>query len=148
MGVRLRWMVDVGVHEARVQADRWANSDPYIFSDDDVLPWGKNWVEIGLAAMLGNPEFAVCSTRSVIAEEMGNYDPGIAPIYEIPAVGAPMWIRKGYLHDLPEFEFVSECIVIHNHLRLKGKKEGIIAGIRHLHLGFGFATREDLVRGY
>lgn len=147
-GVRLRWLVDEPVRAARLRAERDATTDPYIFTDDDVLPWGKDWVEIGTAAMLANPEYGACSTRSVIAEEMGNYNPPEGAIYEVPAVGAPMWIRKGYLHDLPEFMFVEECIVIHNHLRLKGKKEGIIAGIRHLHLGFGFATREDLVRGY
>lgn len=146
--VNLRWIVDMGIREARLYAEKYSCSEIYIFTDDDVLPWGKDWVKTGLERMLRNPEYAACSTMSVIAEEMLNHTPPDTEIYEVPCVGAPMWIRKGYMADLPEFEFVSECVVIHNHLRIKGKKEGFFNGLRHVHLGFGFATDPKLVRGY
>ncbi len=148
--VRIRWMVDMEIREARLKAEEWASSEIYLFCDDDVLPWGKNWLQRGLTAMQNNPEFAACSSRSVIAEERGNYTiPEGVEIMEVPCVGAPLWMRKGILKDdIREFLFVEECIELHNYLRLRGYKEGIIAGLEHLHLGFGFATNPELVRGY
>jgi hypothetical protein len=148
--VNIHWIVDKGIREARLYAEKHATSDIYIFNDDDVMPWGKNWVERGLTAMRNNPQFAACSSRSVIAEERGNYQiPEGTEIMQVPCVGAPLWMRKGILgDDLPEFLFVEECIVLHNYLLKKGYLEGIIAGLEHVHLGFGFATNPSLVRGY
>jgi hypothetical protein len=142
--------LSMGIREGRLWAERTATSDIYIFSDDDVLPWGKDWLERGLLAMGNNPEFAACSSRSVIAEERGNYEiPQGVEILPVPCVGAPLWMRRGILGpDLPEFLFVEECIVLHNYLLKKGFKEGIISGLEHHHLGFGFATTPNLVRGY
>lgn len=146
--VRLLFL-DMDIREGRIWAEKTAETDPYIFTDDDVLPWGKNWVQHGTDVMLRNPEYAVASTRSVIAEEMGNYQPPDTEIYEIPCVGAPMWVRKGIIGpDIRDFLFVEECIEIDNYVKRKGYKTGIISGIRHLHLGFGFATDPRLVRGY
>ena len=148
--VKIHWLVDMDIRKARLQAEEAATSDIYIFNDDDVLPWGKDWTERGLKAMRNNPEFAACSSRSVVAEERGNYTiPSGVEILEVPCVGAPLWMRKGILKDdLPHYLFVSECVELHNYLRLRGFKEGIIAGLEHNHLGFGFATNPELVRGY
>jgi hypothetical protein len=145
-----QFIVDRGIREARLWAEEQATTDPYIFTDDDVLPWGKDWLRRGLTAMQNHPEFAACSSRSVIAEERGNYQiPDGVEIMEVPCVGAPLWMRKGILKDdIREFLFVEECIELHNYLRLRGYKEGIIAGLEHLHLGYGFATNPSLVRGY
>jgi hypothetical protein len=148
--VNVWWMWDKPIREARLWAEANASSDIYIFTDDDVLPWGKDWLSRGLQAMRKHPEFAICSSRSVIAEERGNYSiPEGMEIMEVPCVGAPMWVRKGIIgEDLPEHIFVEECIVLDNYVKRKGYKEGIISGLEHLHLGFGFATTPHLVRGY
>ena len=148
--VKLHWVVDMPIREGRLWAEQQAKSEFYIFTDDDVLPWGKNWLERGLSAMSGNPQFGACSSRSVIAEERGNYSiPEGTEILGVPCVGAPLWMRKGLLFDnFPEHLFVEECIVLHNYLAKKGYKEGIISGLEHLHLGFGFATSPQLVRGF
>jgi hypothetical protein len=146
--VRLMFLWDKGIREGRMEAEARAESDPYIYSDDDVLPFGKDWLAKGTRILLDHPEFAIASTRSVIKEEMLNlsHEQESAEIFEVRCVGAPMWIRKGILKDLPEFSFREECIVIDNYVRQKGYKEGIINGIWHHHLGFGCATDPSLVR--
>lgn len=145
---RVHLLVDRGIREGRREAETLAESDPYIYTDDDVLPWGKNWIATGRAILLAHPEYAVASTRSVIKNEMCVEGPG--DIYPVHAVGAPMWIRKGILgEDLPlEFPFVSECQLIDNYVAAKGYKEGILNGIWHLHLGYGFSTTPQFVAGY
>lgn len=147
--VRLRHIVDRPIREARLRAEELATSDPYLFLDDDVLPFGKNWIRKGTAILLANPEYAIASTRSVIKEEMLNlsHEQEEADIFEARCVGAPMWIRKGILKDdLPEFQFREECVAIDAYVRQKGFKEGIINGIFHHHLGYGCATDPSLVR--
>lgn len=148
--VNLVWMWDEDIRKARLWAEKNANSEFYIVGDDDLLPWGKNWLERGLAAMADHPFFALASSRSVITEEAGNYAiPVGVGILPVPAVGAPMWIRKGVIGtDLPEFPFVSECTMLYDYTRKKGFQSGIINGLFHLHMGYGFATDPKLVRGY
>jgi hypothetical protein len=143
--VNLWFCWDKGIREARLWAEQNATSDPYIFTDDDVLPFGKDWLDRGTRILLAHPEYAIASTRSVIKEEMCSEGPG--DIYEVRCVGAPMWIRKGILGpDVPELPFRDECILLDAYVRKKGYKEGIINGIMHHHLGFGCATDPTLVR--
>lgn len=146
---RLWIVVDKGIREARVYAEKKATSDPYIFTDDDVLPFGKDWIARGTRILLDHPEFAIASTQSVIKEEMLNlsHEQQEAEIFDARCVGAPMWIRKGVLGpDLPDFPFRDECVVIDHYVRQKGFKEGIINCQWHHHLGFGCATDPTLVR--
>lgn len=153
---RLRWEIDPnaricllrdhGIRTGRIMAEDWAKSDPYIVTDDDVLIMGKDWVQRGTEAMLANPEYAVCSTLSMVEGE--NLAKGEGVIYPMHAVGAPMWIRKGILKDLPEMDLNSECGVIHKYVLDKGYKEGLINGLRHNHLGHGFSSNPSLFWGY
>src|SRR6202158_1349347 len=133
----LHVLLDNGIKAARIVAEGWSKSDPYIFTDDDVLPMGKRFLERGREIMLAHPEFAVCSTLSLIEGE--NLAKGSGDIYEARAVGAPMWIRKGILTDLPEMDLNLECGKIDALVYAKGFKEGLFGnGLRHLHLGHGF----------
>ena len=136
--VNLVWIWDEEIRTARLWAEEHARSEFYIFTDDDLLPWGKDWLRRGLAAMADHPFFALASSRSVITEEAGNYSiPVGVGILPVPAVGAPMWIRKGVIGtDLPEFPFVSECTMLYDYTRKKGFQSGIINGLFHLHWGW------------
>lgn len=148
--VRVCELIDRDYREARFRAEHLAESDPYIFTDDDVLPHGKDWIATGVKAMLAHPEYGACSTKSLIVNE-SPFDtrPGDCDIFPVPCVGAPMWMRKGILKDdLPEYLFVSECIELDNYMKRKGFKQGIINNIYHVHLGHGFSTDPRWVTGY
>lgn len=145
-GVKIIPLSDMGIREARKAAEELASSDPYIFTDDDVLIVGKDWVKRGVEAMLANPEYAVCSSLSLIEGE--NLATGTGTIYEMHAVGQPMFIRKGILSDLPEMTLDQECGIIHKYVLDKGFKEGLINGLRHNHLGHGFSSNPALHWGY
>jgi len=139
-------MLNKGIREARLEAERLSHSDPYIFSDDDVVIVGKDWIARGCAAMSAHHEYAICSSNSLLA---GEQHPCEGEIYPMHSVGAPMFIRKGILKDdLPEMTLQSECGVLHDYVRKKGFKEGIISSLRHLHLGYGFSSTPGLDFGY
>jgi hypothetical protein len=145
--VRITTCYDVGIRSGRVHAERLAVSDIYIYTDDDVMPVGKNWVERGLKIMEAHPEYAVCSTLSLIEGE--NLAKGDGDIYPMHMVGAPMWIRRGILTDLPEMDLNNECGKIHSCVVALGFKEGLLSNsLRHMHLGHGFSSNPGLHWGY
>ena len=147
--VEMHTLIGVGVREGRVHAEKTSRSDPYIYTDDDVLIVGKRWVERGTEAMLANPEYAVASTLSLVeGENLAKPPVGPGAIYEIHSVGAPMWIRKGILTDLPEMDMNMECGIINQYVLSKGFKEGLIAGLRHNHLGHAFSSNPSLHWGF
>ena len=146
--VTVHVLVDAGIREGREEAERKATTDPYIFTDDDVVVHGKDWTMRGREIFLRNPEYAVASTLSLIESENAAVGPEWVEIYPMHWVGAPMWIRKGVLTDLPEMDLGGECRVIHEVVDKLGRKEGLIAGIRHMHLGYGFSSNPNLHWGY
>ena len=147
---RIHYLVDRDYREARFEAEAAAQSDPYIFTDDDVLPHGKNWIAKGLEAMLAEPEYGACSTKSLIVNESPfDTKPAECRIFPVPCVGAPMWMRKGILkRDIAEYLYVSENMEIYNYMRQKGLKQGIINGIHHVHIGHGFSSTPEFVWGF
>lgn len=144
---RVLVMQDRGIREGREWAEEQAVSDPYIFTDDDVVIHGKDWLRRGREVLLRNPEYKVASTLSLVESENAAKGPEGAEIYPMHWVGAPMWIRKGVL-EFPEMDLGGECRVIHEVVAEKGWKEGLIAGIRHIHLGYGFSSNPNLHWGY
>jgi hypothetical protein len=147
---RIHFLVDKHYREARFEAEALAKSDPYLFSDDDVLIHGKNWIEKGTRVMLAHPEYGAASTKSLIVNESPfDTQPEQCDIFEVRCVGAPLWMRKGILQrDLPEYLYVSECIEVDNYMRKKGLKQGIINGIFHIHIGHGFSTTPEFIWGF
>jgi hypothetical protein len=147
---RVQFILDRDYREARFYAENAARSDPYIFTDDDCLPHGKDWISNGVKAMLAHPEYGACSTKSLIVTESPfDTKPNECDIFPVPCVGAPMWMRKGIIkEDLPKYLYVSECIELHNYMKQKGYLQGIINGISHVHIGHGFSTDPRLVWGY
>jgi hypothetical protein len=147
--VAIRLLVNKGIREGRVFAEQEAHSDPYIVTDSDVVVVGRNWVARGLDAMRSCPEYAVCSSLSLIeGENLAVPPPDAGKIYPMHSVGAPMWIRRGILTDLPEMDLNGECGVIHDYVLKKGYKEGLITGLRHLHCGHGFSSTPGLDFGF
>jgi len=152
--VEVRMLVDYPIREGRQFAENSAKSDPYIFTDSDVLIVGKDWVERGTKFFLGNPvgKYGAVSTLSLVETENAATPPSDLPvIYPMHWVGAPMWIRKGLLTDLPEMTLGSECGVIHDYLKEKGYAEGLFnpsLKLRHNHLGHAFSSNPNLHWGF
>jgi hypothetical protein len=142
---KVQWLLDFDILRARKVAEEFSQSDPYIFTDDDVLPMGRNFLLRGRNVMLSQPEYAVCSTLSLIEGENLAKGPPEALIYEVRGVGAPMWIRKGVLTELPEMDLNLECGKIDALVYSLGRKEGLFGnGLRHMHMGHGYSGRADM----
>lgn len=147
--VTVRILKDKGIREGRLLAERMAMSDPYIVTDSDVLPHGKDWLGRGLRAMQACPDFAICSSLSLIESENQAVGPEGSIIYDVGWVGAPMWIKKGVIgEDLPDMTLGSECGVIDTYVKAKGYRCGLINGLRHLNCGHGFSTDPNQMWGY
>lgn len=144
--VKLHIQHGLGIKQGRMLAEQEAESDPYIFTDDDVLIVGRDWVARAVSALKAHPEFGAVSSLSLIEGE--NLAKGVGEVYEMHAVGAPMIIRKGFMVNLPEMDLGSECGVIHKFLLEKGYKEGLVNGLRHNHMGHGFSSNPALFWGY
>ena len=145
------------IRGVRLEAEQRAESDPYIFTDDDVLVLGHHWVKKATGYLLAHPEYGIVSTLSMIEGEnlakpgyFGNPSEVDSEIYDMFAVGAPMVIRKGICSDLPEMDINSECGKIHEHVLAKGLKEGLLnpaLALRHNHLGNGFSSNRSMAWG-
>lgn len=147
---------EFGITAGRAMAEQRAESDPYIFTDDDVVIVGKDWVSRGREIMLLNGDYGIVSTLSLVETEntarpkyeLNGDQPAIYPMHW---VGAPMWIRKGILTEMPEMTLGDECGLLHQYIARKGYREGLFhpdLRIRHNHLGHGFSSNPNLHWGY
>ena len=139
------------IREGRQFAENSAKSDPYIFTDSDVLIVGKDWIHRGTEIFLAHPEYGAASTLSIVETENTATPASNWDLYPMHWVGAPMWIRKGLLTDLPEMTLGSECGVIFDYLKNKGFSEGLFnpsLRLRHNHLGHAFSSNPSLHWGY
>lgn len=149
--VTIHTMVDYPVREGRQFAENKAQSDPYIVTDSDVLIVGKDWVERGTHAFKSSFGYGAVSTLSLVETENAATTNSDDLIYPMHWVGAPMWIRKGILTDLPEMDLGGECRVIHEVMESKGYKEGLFnpnLRLRHNHLGHAFSSNPNLHWGF
>lgn len=141
--VRVHWIVDQGIREGRMWAERMAKSDPYIFCDDDILIMGKDWAKRAVEIFWRHPEYAMLSTLSFCEGENTAKPAQDCEVYDMHAIGQPMLIQKGILKDMPELEFTYECQQLDEYVKSKGFKQGILwqgeRGLRHMHLGSGFS---------
>jgi len=131
----------------RTFSERNATSDPYVFTDDDVMILGKDWLKIA-ENVLKEP-FGVLSTLSIVEGENSAKAPFDLPdraAYEMHAVGAPSIIRKGIFTDLPPMTIGNECGTLHKICLDKGYRMGLIKGLRHSHLGHGLTIYEPGLR--
>lgn len=165
---KARWLVDPNVRlrpiigtkdirGVRAEAESLAESDPYIFTDDDVLIVGKDWVKRTVDLVLAEPIYGAVSTLSLVETENTALPCDIQmdggklwrqqDIYPMHWVGAPMILRKGLCVDLPEMTIGSECGDIHALMKKLGRDQGLVHPkhrIRHNHLGHGFSSNPNL----
>ena len=160
---RERWMLEpVVIQEvhgtptcARHMAEVLAESDPYIFTDDDVLICGKDWVRRALEVFNRHPEYGVVSTLSLVESEnlaipgsiSGDNGENAMEIYPMHAVGQPMFVRKGISVDMPEFTLDQECFALQRLCEAKGMHTGLFhpnLRLRHNHMGHGFSSNPVL----
>jgi len=151
--VRIHRLVGQPILDGRRIAEQYAESDPYIFCDDDILIMGRNWTERACDILLRNPDYAIVSTLSMIeGENRVRPENEDCEIYPMHAVGQPMLIRKGICVDLPEMTLASECGTLHKHVLDRGKQMGLLWGgkepLRHMHLGHGFSSNPLLHWGF
>jgi hypothetical protein len=159
-----RWLLEpVTIHKlyepsparARAKAEELAESDPYIFTDDDVLICGKDWVRRALEVFNRNPEYGLVSTLSLVESEnlaipgsiSGNGGENSMEIYPMHAVGQPMFVRKGIAVDLPDMTLDQECFTMQRLCESKGMHTGLFhpnLRIRHNHMGHGFSSNPIL----
>ena len=153
--VRIHTILNEGIRAGRQFSEDSALSDPYIFTDDDCLIVGKDWVKRAVEIMLANPQFKIVSTLSLVETENAarppsewhyingpEHVPSPTAIYPMHMVGQPMLIRKGTCVNLPEMSFDQECAVLHKLVLDQGFEEGLFhpdLRIRHNHLGHGFS---------
>ena len=158
MAVRARWrgMKGVKVHtiqpfllacshkEFQGQRRPWiehqAESPIYIMAEDDVMPWGPDFVERGVAVLNRHPEFAVLSPLLLPFPEkptMWEDD----ECYEGITSGGINFTRKGVMADMqvPENELFDESSQA-GWLKRHGWKTGWMKKVRALHLGAGHST--------
>jgi hypothetical protein len=125
--------------DARCYAERTATSKYYIFSDDDILPLGANWIERALGVAGRNPDYAILSGNQV------NHSARVKPQgYEVqPAhmAGSPQLIRKGMIDwtqlsgpGKDEDEIVGDYCAEHRLL------QGVMVNLDVNHIGQGFSV--------
>lgn len=148
---RVREIADMPIREGRYYAELEAQSDPYLFIDDDVLLVGKDWVERGARIVLNNPRFAIVSCLSLVEGENMARPSCDDEIYPMHAVGQPMFIRKGICVDLPEMSLDQECGILHKLVLDKGFEMGLFHPrllLRSNHMGHGFSSNPILRWGF
>lgn len=121
---------------ARRHAERSATGDIYCFMDDDVLPLNKDYFEAGESALRNHPQFGTLQGRLLIEHYTFPANP---EVFELHAIGTPMFIRKGIL-EFPEGTQGEYDAVLQNIVNGKGLKTGIANRCLTNHIGYGFST--------
>ena len=124
----------------RTMVESQATSPIYIMAEDDVMPWGPDFVERGVAVLNRHPEFAVLSPLLFPFPEkptMWEDD----ECYEGITSGGINFTRKGVMADMqvPENELFDESSQA-GWLKRHGWKTGWMKKVRALHLGAGHST--------
>lgn len=118
-------------------AEAMAQSDPYIISNDDNLPYGQDFVEKGLDIMARHPEYGVIS--GVVTNGHEPYDTE-NEVHEIHAVGGLVFLRKGLVTEFPPLEDPYWDLERHRQVTAKGFKSGYSHRLPYLHMGAHFSV--------
>ncbi len=118
-------------------AEKCAQSDPYIVSNDDCLIYGSDFVQNGLKMMRENPSFG-CVSGAVINGDQYQLDG--PDIHEIHAVGGLVFLRKGLVKEFPPLEDAYWDIERHRQVVAAGYKSGYTKHCPYLHMGAKFSV--------
>lgn len=136
---------------SRAYADTYAATDPYILSDDDHLPIGRDYARRMLEKWneYATPEHVMMGVNSILPSENQNQNVRgeISEIYPAPcAMGTTMVHRKGKIDYL---QFAGKASqqddVVCSYMRKSGMKFSYFRDILYLHLGFGLSQVEPLL---
>jgi len=113
-------------------------SDVYAVIDDDQLPLGPDFFQLGRRLLLEHPGFAFISSVSINGEVLLPEDD--QEVVVAHSAGTPFFARPGTLAKLRPPSSLAQadnaaCVAIH----ATGLKVGFARGLRHNHLGYGIS---------
>lgn len=123
--------------ESLQYAEQYAQSDPYIISNDDCLIYGQDFVQNGLGVMRENPDFG-CVSGAVTNGDQYKLDG--PDIHEIHAVGGLVFLRKGLVTEFPPLEDCYWDVERHRQIVAKGYRSGYTKHCPYLHMGAHFSV--------
>lgn len=120
-----------------LEAESWAQSDPYIIANDDALIYGQDFVQNGLKIMEKYPDFG-CVSGAVVNGDQFRFDG--PELTEIHAVGGLVFLRKGLVTEFPPLEDCYWDLERHRQVTAKGFKSGYTRKCPYLHMGANFSV--------
>lgn len=123
----------------RVFSEMNSNTDPYVISDDDILPLGADWISKAIAVAERHPDYAILVANQV------NHSARIKPQgYEVQPremCGSPALVRKGMI-DWSKLSGPGrdEDAIIGAYCKEHELKIGTMVEIDVNHIGMGFST--------
>lgn len=135
---------------SRRYAEEHAESDPYIFCDDDHLVLGKDFAPRLLEEWVKHPGYVLLTASSAVRGETPY--PGTLwqeGVYEqVACVGATMVHKKGVIpyHQFSGKASMQDSVVC-DWLAAHGHKFALSKAVHYLHLGFGLSQVEPLLWG-
>lgn len=118
-------------------AEEFADSDPYIISNDDCLIYGSDFVRNGLHVMAQNSDFGCVSGAVTNGDQFKIDGPEIT---EIHAVGGLVFLRKGLVTEFPPLEDCFWDGERHKQVVAKGFRSGYTKMCPYLHIGANFSV--------
>jgi hypothetical protein len=111
--------------------------DFYSGGDDDMLIYGKNFLDRMLAVMGRNQEYGIlCASPTNEGIQTGRGD---SEVIESHAVGGPGLVRKGVMKDFPPISNQQYAGWCDSQFRSQGWKMGYMRDVRYCHLGSRFS---------
>jgi hypothetical protein len=152
--VRLEMFTDIKVevvHEStcgkpyhiwsKKYAETSAQSEIYCVMDDDQLPIGDDFFELGAQA-LQNPEYGMVAgmpLEYLIAGQPYAGTAGKNAVIEAHSIGCPYFVRKGTLKTFPDSPIQMYDGDLSKVVTDQGLKTGLVRGCLYNHLGYGFS---------
>jgi hypothetical protein len=126
---------------SRAYADTQAQSTPYVLTDDDRLPIGKQWLERALALWERHSDYAMLCPVSYIPVERPPEHVGADEVVSATnSCGAPYFAAP---HQVPYATFTGPANqqdqIVCDWMRQHNVKHGWMRDVYNLHLGFGYS---------
>jgi hypothetical protein len=135
---------------SRQYAENTAQTDPYIFADDDHLILGRDWVHRAVEVWNANPGYTMLTAASAVRGETSYegalWQEGLQT--DIACVGATMIHKKGVVpYDKFSGKASQQDVIVCDWMKANEKKFAIMKSVHYLHLGFGLSQVEPLLYG-
>ncbi len=119
-------------------ADLHSTSEVYAVLDDDQLPLGPDFFQLGRRFVLEHPRFAFIASVSINGEVALPETP--FAVVETESAGTPFFALSGTLANLrPRSSLAAADVEACRAIRAAGLKVGFARALRHNHLGYGIS---------